>query len=83
MTSELRDLEQERQMELRKASLQANPRDNMARVNDDYAAKKQAIVDRYRPIAQRYVAELKSAAAELDQLNERRKQLLADAPASE
>jgi membrane-bound serine protease (ClpP class) len=81
--AELRDLDSQRQVELRRASLQANPHDNMARINDDYAARRQAILDRYKPIARRYLDELRALTAESDRLNDRRKKLVANAPASE
>ena len=83
MTGELHDLEAQRQAELRRATLQANPRDNMARINDDYAARRKAVGERYLPLFQRYGKELQAAAAEADRLTERRKELLASVPTGE
>ena len=77
---EMKDLEAQRQFALRRALSGANPTSNMKQVNDDFAAKRKEIANRYLPQAQAYVDEAKSLKEEGDRLVEKRKDLIANAP---
>jgi hypothetical protein len=77
---EMRELESQRQFALRRASIGANPRATIAQINEEFAAKRKTLAQRYEPDANGYVEDLQRIKTELDGLLEQRKRLLANAP---
>ena len=81
--AEMRELESQRQLALRRASIGASPTAAVAQINEDFQAQRKAVAQRYLPQLHAYGQELKAGAGEVDQLVEKRKQLLASAPSAE
>jgi hypothetical protein len=81
--SDMKDLESQRQLAVRRASIGSSPSAAIAQINEDFVAKREAIKQRYVPQLKEYVQESKAALAEIEQLNDRRKQLLASAPSGD
>jgi hypothetical protein len=77
--AELRELDSERLVEVKRASIAANPSENIARINLDYRSRKETVAQRYLPQVRAYVEELKAIQAESERLVGRRNELVAGA----
>jgi membrane-bound serine protease (ClpP class) len=81
--AEAKDLLDEYNLKMKRASIAANPISTQKQLKQEYNEKLKAIEDRYRPRGEQLAADLKSAAADCQNLIDQRNALVANAPASD
>ena len=80
MKERARTLDDEQRLALRRAATASHAIENSRRINADFDARRKALVEEYRPEAERLIADAKAAGEEADRLDARRQELLASTP---